>query len=212
MPKRTGLGEFLAVNLKHGLGIRSLPPSLRIPLAGDYFPPFPLLGAEKGAAGAAVSYPQQPPVPCLNKYGSILIDIPFVDQSFYGKEVYDYHEELRHVGVMSEFKDACEYIGNHLMSIAVSSALTRAHFYSILSFIRFLRDKLLPPDGFINSIKKNGCGLHKAKGAPGNPCFTTRNGKSPLIAQIISEVLRLNCNSLFFFGLEKTLKMTTKTN
>ncbi|GER31121.1 DNA binding [Striga asiatica] len=55
--------------------------------------------------------------------------------SFYGKELYDYHEELRHVGVMSEFKDACEYIGNHLMSIAVSSALTRAHFYSILSFI-----------------------------------------------------------------------------
>ncbi|CAA0837120.1 Unknown protein [Striga hermonthica] len=90
---------------------------------------------------------------CLNKDGSILVDIPFVDQSFYGEELSEYYEELRHVGVMSEFKDACEYIGNHLMSVAASSTLTRDHFYSILNFIRFLRDKLLPPDGFINSIK-----------------------------------------------------------
>ncbi|GER48205.1 DNA binding [Striga asiatica] len=91
---------------------------------------------------------------CLNKYGSVIVDIPFVDQSFYGNKLSEYHEELRHVGVMSEFKDACEYIGNHLMSVAASSALTRAHVFSILNFIRFLRDKLLPPDGFINSIKE----------------------------------------------------------
>ncbi|CAI9767381.1 unnamed protein product [Fraxinus pennsylvanica] len=90
---------------------------------------------------------------CLLQNGSVLVDIPLVDQSFYGKEISNYKEELRKVGVMFEFNEACEYIGKHLMSMADSSTLTRAHVFSILNFIRFLRDRLLPPDDFINRIK-----------------------------------------------------------
>ncbi|CAA3009531.1 Hypothetical predicted protein [Olea europaea subsp. europaea] len=90
---------------------------------------------------------------CLLQNGSVLVDIPLVDQSFYGKEISKYNEELRKVGVISEFNEACEYIGNHLMSIAASSTLTRAHVFSILNFIRFLRGNTLPPDNFINRIK-----------------------------------------------------------
>ncbi|CAA2960786.1 Hypothetical predicted protein [Olea europaea subsp. europaea] len=97
---------------------------------------------------------------CLLQNGSVLVDIPLVDQSFYGieisdykVEISDYKEELIKVGVMTEFSEACEYIGNHLMSTAVSSTLTRVRVISILNFIKFLRDKYLPPDDFINSIK-----------------------------------------------------------
>ncbi|KAL2539645.1 DNA binding [Abeliophyllum distichum] len=90
---------------------------------------------------------------CLLQNGSVLVDIPLIDQSFYGKEISDYTEELRKVGVMFEFSEACEYIGNHLMSIAASSTLNRGHVFSILNFIKFLRDKFLPPENFINKIK-----------------------------------------------------------
>ncbi|CAI9773837.1 unnamed protein product [Fraxinus pennsylvanica] len=90
---------------------------------------------------------------CLLQNGSLLVDIPLVDQSFYGIEISNYKAELRKVGVMTEFSEACEYIGNHLMSKVVSSTLNRVHGISILSFISFLRDKLLPPYHFINRIK-----------------------------------------------------------
>ncbi|GFP90226.1 hypothetical protein PHJA_001166500, partial [Phtheirospermum japonicum] len=89
----------------------------------------------------------------LLQNGSVLVDIPLVDKIFYGKEISKYKDELREVGVMSEFSEACQYIGNRLMSIAASSTLTRAHVFSILNFIRFLRDKLLSPNAFISRIK-----------------------------------------------------------
>ncbi|KAJ6374564.1 hypothetical protein OIU78_030132 [Salix suchowensis] len=86
--------------------------------------------------------------------GSVLVDIPLVDQVFYGHEITGYREELRTVGVMFEYEEACEFIGNHLMSLAASSSLTKSNVISILNFIKFLRQNLLSPDKFIDSIKE----------------------------------------------------------
>ncbi|PQQ17194.1 uncharacterized protein Pyn_20832 [Prunus yedoensis var. nudiflora] len=86
--------------------------------------------------------------------GSAFVDIPLVDKSYYGEKIDDYKEELKTFGVMFEFGEACEFIGKHLMSLAASSTLTRGNVLSILQFIRLLRDKCLPPDDFIRSIRK----------------------------------------------------------
>ncbi|XP_055828566.1 uncharacterized protein LOC129896657 [Solanum dulcamara] len=88
----------------------------------------------------------------LLQNGSVLVDIPLVDQGFYGSELNQYKEELSTTGVMFEFKEACEYIGEHFMSLATYSTLTKGHVMSILNFIKYLREKYLPPDTFINSI------------------------------------------------------------
>lgn len=84
---------------------------------------------------------------------SVLVDIPLIDQQFYGDKINDYKEELRKVGVMFDDGEACRFIGKHLMSLAASSNLTRGNVLSILKFIKFLRQKLLSPENFVNSIK-----------------------------------------------------------
>nr|POE68285.1 hypothetical protein CFP56_26177 [Quercus suber] len=85
--------------------------------------------------------------------GSVLVDIPLVDLSFYGDEINEYKEELKEIGVISEYGEACEFIGEHLMSFTEYSTLSRDQVLSVLNFIRFLREKFLPQDKFINSIK-----------------------------------------------------------
>ncbi|KAL0713875.1 hypothetical protein Bca4012_020853 [Brassica carinata] len=87
------------------------------------------------------------------KNASILVDIPLVDKSFYGKKIELYKEELRAAGVMFEFSQACTFVGDHLMSLAGTSSLSKENVFSILKFIRHLREKLLSPDDFITSIK-----------------------------------------------------------
>ncbi|XP_059306209.1 uncharacterized protein LOC132057600 [Lycium ferocissimum] len=88
----------------------------------------------------------------LLQNGSVIVDIPLVDQGFYGSEIEQYKEELSTLGVMFEFKEACEYIGEHFMSLATSSTLTKGHVVSILNFIKYLKEKCLPADTFVNSI------------------------------------------------------------
>ncbi|KAL4634563.1 hypothetical protein ACB092_04G209000 [Castanea dentata] len=85
--------------------------------------------------------------------GSVLVDIPLVDLSFYGDEINEYKEELKEIGVISEYGEACEFIGERLMSFTDYSTLSRDQVLSVLNFIRFLREKFLPQDKFINSIK-----------------------------------------------------------
>ncbi|KAM4107744.1 hypothetical protein ACJW30_04G168300 [Castanea mollissima] len=85
--------------------------------------------------------------------GSVLVDIPLLDLSFYGDELNEYKEELKKLGVMSEYGEACEFIGKHLMSFTEYSTLSCDQVLSVLNFIRFLREKFLPQDEFINSIK-----------------------------------------------------------
>ncbi|KAE8123815.1 hypothetical protein FH972_018739 [Carpinus fangiana] len=86
--------------------------------------------------------------------GSVLVDIPLIDQSFYGDRINEYKEELKTIGVMFQYGEACEFIGKHLMSLAASSTLTRGLVLSVLNFIRFLRETSLNLDKFVNSIKE----------------------------------------------------------
>ncbi|KAH7854098.1 hypothetical protein Vadar_010117 [Vaccinium darrowii] len=85
---------------------------------------------------------------------SVLVDIPIINRSFYGPQLDQYKEELREVGVMFECGEACEFIGEHLMSLAASSNLTRGNVVSILKFIKFLRENYLSPESLINSIRE----------------------------------------------------------
>ncbi|CAN1189252.1 Protein NO VEIN [Linum perenne] len=85
--------------------------------------------------------------------GSVLADIPLVDLSFYGESIVSYEAALKAIGVMFEYDEACNYIGRHLMSHVDSATSTRSTVFSILNFIRFLRENGLSPDTFISSIK-----------------------------------------------------------
>nr|GEW07666.1 DNA binding,ATP binding protein [Tanacetum cinerariifolium] len=89
----------------------------------------------------------------LLQNGSVLVDIPLVDMEFYGDDIKSYKEELKLIGVKFENKEACEFIGSRLMSIAASSELTKYKVLSILKFIQFLVQNYLPTKDFINSIK-----------------------------------------------------------
>ncbi|KAE8727113.1 DNA binding,ATP binding, putative isoform 2 [Hibiscus syriacus] len=86
--------------------------------------------------------------------GSVFVDIPLIDQSFYGERISDYREELKTIGVMFEYGDACQFIGDHLMRLASSSRLSKDRVLSILGLIKYLRTKYLPPNEFICSIKE----------------------------------------------------------
>lgn len=88
----------------------------------------------------------------LLQSGSVLVDIPLIDENFYGETMNEFKEELKTMGVMFEYKEACEFIGKRLMSLADSSNLTRNNVFSILNFIKFLRENYLPLDSFIQSI------------------------------------------------------------
>ncbi|XVE56518.1 hypothetical protein DITRI_Ditri04bG0017100 [Diplodiscus trichospermus] len=86
--------------------------------------------------------------------GSVFVDIPLIDQNFYGDRISNYREELKTIGVMFEYEEACAFIGKHLMTLASSSILSKNRVLSMLGFIRYLRTKFLPPDEFIYSIKE----------------------------------------------------------
>ncbi|KAL9996665.1 putative histidine kinase/HSP90-like ATPase superfamily [Helianthus debilis subsp. tardiflorus] len=99
--------------------------------------------------------------------GSVLVDIPLVDLKFYGNEIWSYKEELQTVGVRFENKEACEFIGKRLMSLAasseltrdnvvsiLSSELTRENVFSILKFIQYLGAHYIPSTDFVNQIKQ----------------------------------------------------------
>ncbi|CAH9137663.1 unnamed protein product [Cuscuta epithymum] len=85
--------------------------------------------------------------------GSLRVDIPLVDLAFYGAQISDYIEALRTTGVMFDLKEACEFIGRHFMSLVDSYSFAKHDVISILKFIKYLREKYLPPGDFINSIK-----------------------------------------------------------
>ncbi|KAG6672485.1 hypothetical protein I3842_16G059500 [Carya illinoinensis] len=86
--------------------------------------------------------------------GSLLVDIPLIDQSFYGYQINKYKEELKTIGVMFKYGEAYEFIGKHLMSLADSSTLTRGQVLSIFNFIRFLRANYLALEKFISIVKE----------------------------------------------------------
>ncbi|XP_040998161.1 uncharacterized protein LOC121244205 [Juglans microcarpa x Juglans regia] len=81
----------------------------------------------------------------------VLVDIPLIDQSFYGDQINKY-EELKTMGVMLEYGEACEFIGKRLVSLPDSSTLTKSQVFSVLNFIRFFRANYLAPEKFISTI------------------------------------------------------------
>ncbi|KAJ9676552.1 hypothetical protein PVL29_021860 [Vitis rotundifolia] len=94
---------------------------------------------------------------------SVMVDIPLIDQEFYGNGINNYKEELKEIGVMFEYRDMCRVAGEHVKSLATSSALTKSNVFQILNFIKFLWLKVLPADEFIQTIKdgrwlKTSCG------------------------------------------------------
>ncbi|KAI7747874.1 hypothetical protein M8C21_018549 [Ambrosia artemisiifolia] len=88
------------------------------------------------------------------QHGSVLVDIPLVDVEFYGEEIRSYKEELKTVGVRFENKEACEFIGERLMSLAASSKLTRDNVFSILKFIQYLGAHYISSTELVNRIKQ----------------------------------------------------------
>ncbi|XP_071692422.1 uncharacterized protein [Rutidosis leptorrhynchoides] len=105
----------------------------------------------------------------LLQNGSVLVDIPLIDVNFYGDEIKRYKEELQLFGVRFENKEACEFIGDSLMSIVASSKLTRYNVVSILKFIQYLGENYISSKAFIDTIK-GGKWLKTSRGdaAPSN--------------------------------------------
>ncbi|KAF0894857.1 hypothetical protein E2562_004869 [Oryza meyeriana var. granulata] len=89
----------------------------------------------------------------LLQKGSSFVDIPMIDQQFYGNKLQEYKKELKAIGVRFEFGEASTYIGGRLMSMAANNMLTRENVYSLLQLIRFMREKVLSPSELINSVR-----------------------------------------------------------
>ncbi|XP_058103017.1 uncharacterized protein LOC131246682 [Magnolia sinica] len=89
----------------------------------------------------------------LLQMGSVMVDIPLIDQEFYDYRISYYKEELKTVGVLFEYGEACQFIGDRLMKLANSMRLTRANVLSMLQLIKFMREKYLLPEEFIKSVK-----------------------------------------------------------
>ncbi|XP_043713019.1 uncharacterized protein LOC122661626 [Telopea speciosissima] len=112
------------------------------------------LGSSSGYRPPSQSFLLTPEWGILLQNGSVLVDIPLIDQGFYGYRISEYVEELKTLGVMSEFREACQFIGKHLMSLAAASNLTRSNVLSMLYFIKFLRGKFLPVEDLVMNIKE----------------------------------------------------------
>ncbi|XP_078181578.1 uncharacterized protein LOC144575354 [Carex rostrata] len=91
----------------------------------------------------------------LLQIGSDMVDIPMIDQEFYGNSISNYKEELRLIGVKFDFGEASEMVGKHIMSRAANGTFTRSNVFSLLGLIRFLRDKYLSPSHLIMAVKED---------------------------------------------------------
>ncbi|XP_057425381.1 uncharacterized protein LOC130718771 [Lotus japonicus] len=89
----------------------------------------------------------------LLQTGSVLVDLPLIDESFYGERLKGYDEELKTVGVMFSYDEACEFIGKELMTRATSFNLSKSHVLLMLKFIQYLRKSLLPLEKFVNRVR-----------------------------------------------------------
>ncbi|CAO2826957.1 unnamed protein product [Amaranthus hypochondriacus] len=90
----------------------------------------------------------------LLQSGSEMVDIPLIDKGFYGSKLSDYTEELKAIGVIFEYSEACKFIGKHLMDLAAQFGLTKAKVIGMLRFIRYLRGECLSVEEIVNTVKK----------------------------------------------------------
>ncbi|XP_023758052.1 uncharacterized protein LOC111906533 [Lactuca sativa] len=90
----------------------------------------------------------------LLQNGSVLVDIPLVDEKYYGVTMKKYKDELETIGVRFQDSDACKFIGKRLMDLATSSQLTKDNVLSILKFIEYLGKHSIPCGEFIKVIRE----------------------------------------------------------
>ncbi|KAL5978976.1 hypothetical protein ACLOJK_018871, partial [Asimina triloba] len=90
----------------------------------------------------------------LLQMGSVLVDIPLIDQEFYNYRINHYKEELKTVGVMFEHGEACRYIGDRLMKLAALTRLTKSNVIAMLQLIRFMQEKYFSPAEFIKAVQQ----------------------------------------------------------
>ncbi|KAJ4746372.1 ATP/DNA binding protein [Rhynchospora pubera] len=91
----------------------------------------------------------------LLQVASDMVDIPMIDQKFYDDVLPVYKNELQLIGVKFEFGEASEFVGEHLMSRLENGKLTRSNVLSLLSLIRFLREKYLSPSQLIEAVQNH---------------------------------------------------------
>ncbi|GJR15938.1 hypothetical protein Tco_0798590 [Tanacetum coccineum] len=84
----------------------------------------------------------------------VLVDIPLVDEIFYGDEIKNYKDKLKTICVRFEIKEACEFTRKHLMSLAPSSKLTKDTIVAILKFIKYMGENKIYSEEFISNIKR----------------------------------------------------------
>ena len=85
-----------------------------------------------------------------------MVDIPLVDQGFYGNGINCYKEGLKTVGVMFEYGEAYEFMGRHRMSLVAFSALTKSRLQLDLFYLT--KWKAASPISSIPSIDQDHSG------------------------------------------------------
>ncbi|RHN38923.1 putative histidine kinase-like ATPase domain-containing protein [Medicago truncatula] len=120
--------------------------------------------------------------------GSDLVDIPLIDESFYGERINAYKEELKRVGVRFECVEVCYFIGRELMSRAASFSLTRNHVLWMLNFIQYLQKSrlFLCLDLFVDFLKQ-GSWLKTSHGFR-SPVGSVLNDSGWQVASQISDI------------------------
>jgi sacsin len=123
--------------------------------------------------------------------GTVFVDIPWIDQSFYGDKIKEYKEELKKIGVMCEYREACAFIGNYLMSLGASSTLSRTNVISMLNFIKFLKQNSLSLNHFVSRIRE------------GRWLKTSHGRRSPVGCVLYNESGKLQSKSVKYHSLMK---------
>ncbi|CAJ1949698.1 unnamed protein product [Sphenostylis stenocarpa] len=117
---------------------------------------------------------------------SDLVDIPLVDEAFYGSRIHEYEKELKTVGVMFSSEEAFQFIGEELMRRAKCYNLSSKHVILILKFIQCQRQSFLPLDKFVNSVR-NGSWLKTSRGLR-SPVGSVLYDKEWEIASKVSDI------------------------
>ncbi|ERN06242.1 hypothetical protein AMTR_s00016p00192530 [Amborella trichopoda] len=84
-----------------------------------------------------------------------IVQVALVDEDFYGAQIQSYKEELKQVGVITNFEDACNLVTNRLRVLMASSGLSKDNALSVLDCCKSMRRRdLTLPSAFRNFIFK----------------------------------------------------------
>ncbi|KAL4566707.1 hypothetical protein LXL04_030829 [Taraxacum kok-saghyz] len=112
------------------------------------------LSGSSGSRPPSQSFMLTSSIGTLLQNGSVLVDIPLVDEKFYGQDLRKYEDELRKIGVRFQDTEAVKFIGDRLMALAASSQLTRDNVLSILKFMEYLGNNYISIEELVKSLRK----------------------------------------------------------